>query len=153
MHSCASSKMRKSRPKHLGCLCSSKCLAALVSGIKCENKNPANHRRQLKPTAHRSHNNRLSASKPCYYCGIHVNLDPEKMESVLRPQPNPSFLGGWVSGSWKCQTALSRPIFVREWAPGGMTSRKTSQTGQWKEERTVMLITFVNVCKWVYFNG
>lgn len=95
MHSCASSKIRESRPEHLGCLCSSKCSAALVRGIKCENKNPANHRRQLKPTAHRSYNNRLSTSKPCYYCGIHVNLDHEK-NAVLRPQPShPPF---WEAG-------------------------------------------------------
>lgn len=86
MHSCATSKIRESRPEHPRCICSSTYSAALVSGRKHESKNLANHHRQAKPAAHRSHNNRLSTSKPCYYCGIYVNLDPEKMESVLCPQ-------------------------------------------------------------------
>lgn len=162
MHSYATSKIRESRPEHLGCTCSSKCSAALVSRIKCESDNLANRRRQPKPTAHRSHNSSFSTSRPCYYCDIHVNSDPEKMESVLHPQtnrpvpvpspPTPPPSGGWVSGSWKCQTALSHPVLVREWAPGGMTSRKTSQTRQWNGDRTAMLITYVNVSKRAYFS-
>lgn len=88
MHSYATSKIRESRPEHLGCACSSKCSAALVSRIKCASDDLANRRRQPQPTAHRSHDGSFSTSRPCYYCDIHVNSDPEKMESVLHPQTN-----------------------------------------------------------------
>lgn len=90
MHSCATSKNRESRPQHLGFVCTRfcKCSAALVTLIKPETENLS---RQSKPRTHRCHKSRLSDSIPCFYSGVHVNLDPKKIASVLHLQPKSPF--------------------------------------------------------------
>lgn len=93
MHSCATSQIRESRPEYHGCVRSCKCFDS-TSGIIRENENLTNHHGQPKRRARRSHNSRLSTSKACYYCDIHVNLNPEKIESVLHPLPHPPFIFG-----------------------------------------------------------
>lgn len=92
---------------------------------------------------------------PCELGPRENGVCPTSSDKPPRPRPvppTPPPSGGWVSGSWKCQTALSHPVLVREWAPGGMTSRTTSQTRQWNGDRTAMLITYVNVSKRAYFS-